>query len=122
MPDVRTAVAIAVRGPFGSWPGMARPGPARESIRQGAALFALAALVGLTVGLVLITASRSSALSPMLERGGAPPWLAWPWHTIAPAVRVHLWRLDGLFTLLVTGIGVCYLTVLAFARSLPAGP
>jgi hypothetical protein len=85
-------------------------------------MVALAIFVGLAFGLVLIVASRSTALSPALERGGAPDWLAWPWHDLAPAVRVHRWDLAGLFTSVVAGMGVCYLVLLRLARSLPRGP
>jgi hypothetical protein len=101
---------------------VARPRLEAEPLRQGIALIALATIVALALGLALIVASRSTALSPTLEKGGAPGWLAWPWHDIAPAVRLHRWDLAGLFTSLVMAMGVCYLIVLRFARSLPKGP
>jgi len=91
-------------------------------VRQGVGLIAIATFVGLAFGLVLVVASRSTQLSPILEKGGAPDWIAWPFHGIAPPVRVHLWKVAGLFTSVIVGMGACYLVALRFARSLPTGP
>jgi len=66
---------------------VARPALDAEALRQGVALIALYTFVGLALGLVLVVASRSTQLSPILEKGGSPRWLAWPFHEIAPETR-----------------------------------
>ena len=101
---------------------VSRPTLDAEALRQGIGLIAIATFVGLAFGLVLVVASRSTQLSPILEKGGAPDWIAWPFHGIAPPVRVHLWKLAGLFTSVMAGMGACYLIALRFARSLPTRP
>ena len=119
---MRAAAPIAPRAQLLSRVRVARPALGAEALRQGVALIALYTFVGLAFGLVLVVASRSTQLSPILEKGGSPRWLTWPFHEIAPEVRVHLWKVAGLFTSVVAGMGGCYLVVLRLARSLPTRP
>ena len=84
---MRAAAPIAPRAQLLSRVRVARPALDAEALRQGVALIALCTFVGLALGLVLVVASRSTQLSPILEKGGSPRWLAWPFHEIAPEVR-----------------------------------
>jgi len=91
----------------------------REALLRGFALLALAAQVGLTIGLALVVSHRRTPLAPSMNRGGEIGWLAGPLHYISPFVPQHRWGLASLFAGVLAGTIVCYLVVVWLARRIP---
>ncbi len=91
----------------------------REVLLRGLGLLALAAQVGLMIGLALVVAHRRTPLAPSMNRGGEVGWLAGPLHYIAPVVPEHGWALSTLFSGVLAGTIVCYLLVVWLARRIP---
>src|SRR5437763_661339 len=91
----------------------------REALLRGFALLALAAQVGLTIGLALVVAHRRPPRAPSMNRGGEIGWLAGPLHYISPFVPQHRWGLASLFAGVLAGSIVCYLVVVWLARRIP---
>src|SRR2546421_6439651 len=93
----------------------------REALLRGFALLALAAQVGLTIGLALVVSHRRTPLAPSMNRGGETGWLAGPLHYISPFVPQHGWGLAGPFAGGVAGAVVLYLGVGGCVRGGPRG-
>src|SRR5438270_10138279 len=87
----------------------------REPLLRGLALFALAAQVALTVGLILAVSARRTLLAPAMNRGGEHFWLTGPLHAIAPYVPEHRWELDWLFAGILVGTIACYVVAVRLA-------